>query len=351
MAKELPAAPSMEHFKKQAKALLTAHRNRDESVLDLIRGLHPEFATSSRDEISNRDFTLSDAQLVIARDYAFPSWPKLKRWVEDFSDPLRVSWVEAIKAEDLARVAQLLRMRPRFANSCHIEFEDPWRTKKFPTNTLDYVAAGPWPQTPECLAWNKSRQYNMDLIRLLLDKGALPDGETHHGPCLSWIQNATIAALLVERGARINQWNANGGSPLNYTCWGEDAARMRMLLKLGANPNLADPVTHETCLHEAAGHAFTDGVRLLLESGAEPNARCIANGSRDCHLVVKKLPGTPFSGETPLHRAAVNADADCIRALVDYGADRTLRTAGDETAYDWARRAGRTADLTELLRP
>ena len=349
MAKELPAAPSMEHFKKQAKDLTRGQSYRDESVLSLIKEYHPEATTLSLDEIGQRVFPLSDAQLTVARLYGFPSWPKLKRWVEELSNPLRLPWVEAIKGDDIDEVTRLIALQPDLANSSHIEFDDPWRNKRFPTATLDFVAAGPWPQTPECLAWNRSRKYNLELVRILLASGAHPDGDTHAGPCLSWVRDPQVAALLVEHGAHIDHWYVNGGSPLNYTCWGKDPERMQMLLSLGANPNGTDPVTHESCLHYAAGSAATGCVRLLLNAGADPNSRCITNGNVSSYLVTKKIPGVPLVGETPLHRAAVNADSECIGILLAYGADRSLRTAGDETPCDWARRAHRPPSMVELL--
>jgi ATP-dependent Clp protease ATP-binding subunit ClpC len=58
MSRDLPANPNLEHLKKQAKALL-----------DKLRQANP-------------DATLVDAQHTLAREYAFPSWPKLKAHVE-----------------------------------------------------------------------------------------------------------------------------------------------------------------------------------------------------------------------------------------------------------------------------
>ena len=54
MSRDLPPNPSLEHLKKQAKALLDTLRQQ------------------------NADVTLVDAQHALAREYGFPSWPKLK---------------------------------------------------------------------------------------------------------------------------------------------------------------------------------------------------------------------------------------------------------------------------------
>jgi hypothetical protein len=58
MSRDLPPNPNLEHLKKQAKALLDKLRQ------------------------GNPDATLVDAQHTLAREYAFPSWPKLKAHVE-----------------------------------------------------------------------------------------------------------------------------------------------------------------------------------------------------------------------------------------------------------------------------
>lgn len=46
-----------------------------------------------------------------------------------------------------------------------------------------------------------------------------------------------------------------------------------LLLKHGANPNVAEGGTGTTPLHDAARTGFLDTVRLLVEHGADPQAR------------------------------------------------------------------------------
>lgn len=58
MSRDLPPNPNLEHLKKQAKALLEQLRQ------------------------ANTAATLVDAQHQLAREYGFPSWPKLKAHIE-----------------------------------------------------------------------------------------------------------------------------------------------------------------------------------------------------------------------------------------------------------------------------
>ncbi len=79
MSKYLPPYPSLESLHNQAKQLLKGYRGGSASARRRIQSLHPRFSPGSPPEVSVR---LADAQLVIAREYGFDSWPKLKRRVE-----------------------------------------------------------------------------------------------------------------------------------------------------------------------------------------------------------------------------------------------------------------------------
>ncbi len=83
----LPARPSLEQLKKQAKELLEAQRSQQPEAVRLFAELHP----LKDGEV--RAFALHDAQLVLARRYGFSGWAKLKeevgRLTTDFADRAR----------------------------------------------------------------------------------------------------------------------------------------------------------------------------------------------------------------------------------------------------------------------
>ena len=72
--RSLPPRPSLEFERKAAKALLRQLRAGDSSAQDRARARHPAITTAPQ---------LADAQLVIAREYGFTSWPRLVRYFED----------------------------------------------------------------------------------------------------------------------------------------------------------------------------------------------------------------------------------------------------------------------------
>ena len=83
MSKQLPTNPNLEHLKNQAKALLKAHQKGLSEANSRIREFHPEWSRSSMASVRHADISLSDAQWVIAREYGFYSWSKLKRHVQN----------------------------------------------------------------------------------------------------------------------------------------------------------------------------------------------------------------------------------------------------------------------------
>src|SRR4051812_34963009 len=79
-SKELPARPSLEQYKKQAKDLLknfkSGHREALQLTLERIKKDHPRFGRVGELELKGATLALADAQLIIAREHGFESWPR-----------------------------------------------------------------------------------------------------------------------------------------------------------------------------------------------------------------------------------------------------------------------------------
>jgi hypothetical protein len=88
----LPPRPSLEFEHKAAKALLHRLRAGDSEALARARARHPAIKASPK---------LADAQLVIAREYGFTSWPRLVRYFED-TERQRLSpyLIQSVQRED-----------------------------------------------------------------------------------------------------------------------------------------------------------------------------------------------------------------------------------------------------------
>ncbi|MCC7053188.1 MAG: hypothetical protein IT355_07950 [Gemmatimonadaceae bacterium] len=74
--RSLPPQPSLEFEKKQARRLLRQLQAGDPQALARAQARHPSFPAGTPDRA-----TLSEAQLIIAREYGFSSWPRFSRYL------------------------------------------------------------------------------------------------------------------------------------------------------------------------------------------------------------------------------------------------------------------------------
>ncbi len=86
-SEHLPSNPNLRRLRNQAKDLHKAQKAGDPSALRRIGEFHPRLSGSSQAEVAAAEIVLADAQLVIARELGFASWPKLKTHIESLSSP------------------------------------------------------------------------------------------------------------------------------------------------------------------------------------------------------------------------------------------------------------------------
>lgn len=63
-------------------------RQHDPNALERLRESHPEFQDTNHAKFNRITFALNHAQLVIAREYGFASWAKLKQHVESVAQAI-----------------------------------------------------------------------------------------------------------------------------------------------------------------------------------------------------------------------------------------------------------------------
>ena len=116
--KELPPRPSLEQYRKQAKTLLKGQKNGDADALERMRQHHPRVAKLTDSELCSGKFFLADAQLAVAREHGFESWPKFAKHVEalsreNSSTSKFESAVDAVITGDTVTLERLLREHPQ----------------------------------------------------------------------------------------------------------------------------------------------------------------------------------------------------------------------------------------------
>lgn len=285
MPKSLPATPSLKQLRKQAKDLLSSFQQNDTTAADRFQQHLPRPTNASPFISSETTVNLSDAQLVIAREYGFASWPKLKLYVEALSPartPLRQQELDeamiraANKQKDLTLVQELLDAGANING----------RLAEVGTTALGWAACGG----------------HIMLMKYLLERGADVDmaanGDCTALSCAAGMGQPDAVELLLTRGANANAPQRGNYSPLHAGTYGGN-----------------DKV-----------------VRLLLKAGAEVNVQTTEGQFGQYWFYV------PYCGETPLHNAMAYGSKEMIQMLLDEGADAGIQTRHGETPFHWAGR-------------
>src|SRR5262245_30277706 len=83
LASTLPANPSLEQLRKQAKEFRSAVRTGHSKFTTVGRQFHPRMAHLADTAADWASFSLADAQLLVARCYGFASWGRLREYLSN----------------------------------------------------------------------------------------------------------------------------------------------------------------------------------------------------------------------------------------------------------------------------
>lgn len=178
------------------------------------------------------------------------------------------------------------------------------------------------------------RSSDQDIIRLLLEKGADPNGLPDKRPLLiaSFNGNVDIVRLLVTYGADPNVKGRHGSTALMMA---STKAVASLLLEKGADVNTRTE-DGQTALHGFAAIPDRGLIQLVLLHGADANARDVL-GSTPLHYVLETFG-----------RASTKDVADVCSDLVRAGAKSDLRNDEGVSPLDLARRTNETIIMKSL---
>ncbi|HEX6040452.1 ankyrin repeat domain-containing protein [Longimicrobium sp.] len=168
-----------------------------------------------------------------------------------------------------------------------------------------------------------------DLAELLVAHGRRPDAFE----AAAFGDVDRLRALLDAEPGAVTRFAADGWTPLHLAGFFGHVDAMRLLLERGADVRAVSiNAMRNTPLHATmAGPSGITGARLLVEAGADVNAR-------------------QHGGYTALHAAAQHGAIDVIDLLLDHGADPDLPTDDGRRAVDLARERGHADAADHLVR-
>ena len=330
----LPARPDLGHLRREARDLLRAAQAGDTDAAGRISAV-------------SGGLNLSAAQLAVARDYGFASWPRLKAAVEARSRDLEEQaqrFCEASIRDWSGQAARMLEATPELAGynfATAVVLGDAERVRREIERDPGLVNRPDerWGFTPlhgACASrWHRLDPARADglatVARLLLEAGADPHGTaptgswTPLGCAVAGETNPAIVRLLLERGAVPDDRDL-------YLAGfaGDDHETLRLLLE--HTDDVAE--TARSALAAPIDNGDIEGVRLLLDAGADPNRY------------------TDDADEpAPLMYAAVRTDApaELVDLLLSRGADPAAPGPDGRSPYAFAISKGR-ADLAALFR-
>ena len=142
----------------------------------------------------------------------------------------------------------------------------------------------------------------------------------------------TRATALLKRDPKLLQAYSDDGFPsLGLAIFFQHGELARELIQRGANVNAAARNSQKVApVHAAATVRDRETMKVLLERGADPNAR-------------QQL------GFTPLHSAASRGDVEMAKLLLQNGADPNAKTDDGKNSIDIAEKYGQP-DFAEWFR-
>ncbi len=397
MQRDLPPFPNLQAQRSLAKTLRHAVARGDAEAHQRVRDVHPRFGA----ETDFNDFKLTDAQLVIAREYGFASWPELRRAIESRTavvltpeqkaqalledpflvthphpaeDPVRARalWrtIRAAMAGDQAAVLTELDQDPTLVNA-EFFYASPLVFAAKEGHTDLAMALLQRGANPSCVGWwgeepivkmaeDRGHADTAGMIRRAIAAGHAPDQADAIITLIEAGDHATLATRLAEDPAAAKLHDRQGTSGLHKAVERGDAIAVDLLLSAGADVNEPDgrygmrPIDWAIWKPSFSRVDRWDLVDRLVHAGANETVEIMA-ARRDGDRVRQTASEDPESvnhessfGMTPKAAAAQNGDHELLAWLLDNGADAT-RLEGPWAYALWIAVANNDLRIAEQL--
>ena len=342
----LPARPNLEQYKKQAKDFLRICRSGDSEAIQRIRKYHARSSQLVEAGSLRSALALADAQLVIAREHGFESWPKFAKHIEGLareSSPVSKfeSAADAIVTGDRATLERLLCENPELVRARS--------TRVHRATLLHYISANGFENYRQ-----KSPKNAVEIAKIVLDAGAEVDAvanmygkdttlglvATSVHPSRAGVQIALIETLL-DYGADID--GAPGGWPLLAAALAngrleaaEFLARRGARIDIIGAAGLGRLDLLETFFNKD-GSLKANEMKADLDSGFR--WACLYGRTKVVDFLLEKgadLRAGQNTAQTGLHNAVIGGHLDTIKLLLERNAPLEAKNVYGGTALDQA---------------
>jgi ankyrin repeat protein len=274
-----PSPRNLEFYRKQAKSLLKAARAGDAQATQRLRRSVPRLQAAGGSLPG--DIGLYDAQLALARENGFASWPlfradllasrgdRPKRFRPHVRD---AGWYEQRIAGVLSvhragfpeTLDEIRRNHPRLAAAT----DDELREAEFTEDDARIVVA----REHGFESWDEF-QIHVQAIQ----SGDRREPLVEAFEAIERGDAATVAALVQHHPDLLDAQGTGGSSLLNLAVSTKQTTVCRLLLDLGSDVDLAT-TRGVTPLHEAAYSNQAELIEMLLDAGASPQMNAYGDG-------------------------------------------------------------------------
>jgi ankyrin repeat protein len=309
--RSLPVRPDLDQLRHQAKDLLKAIHNGDPEALDDLQAFHPD----PPDPASAK---LADAQLILARSYQAPSWPRLVQACE---------LIDAIWKDDAEAVRALILEHPHLLHEHATIRNSNWGPPMSYAANLGRDAIISLLHELGATDLEKALgravlQSQMGTARMLyaLLGRPRPPADALGGPAYTLSVSGT--AFILESGGTVYDEAGRRLAPVDVvleTDSRKPAAKHR-ILELYVEHGLVLPDTPVLALHRGRIDLLEEHLRrdpdLLRRTFTHEE---IYPPELGCHDEVLATHGTPLAGATLLHMAVDYDEEEIARWLLDRG--------------------------------
>lgn len=336
VSRGLPQKPHLDVPKREARELLKAWRAKFPEALDRIRRRHPKFREADPAAISAGKFLLSDAQLVIAREYGFSNWAVLKERID--GNTVAGLLQEAIHKDDRETVVRLLKAHP---NLLHVPLWSgnwgPPMSHAANLGRLEIIkAVSALGARDHQHAFDRALlQGKLESARWLHEHGAKLEPGLVMGTCETL--NPAGLGFLAELGAPFTDAKGDRLAPLALALetYGRNPKGKHAVLEIFARQGYALPETPMMALHRGDVERLKEflrrdpgliGRRFSLVEIYPPELGCAKDGKSGMHW-------TPIDGTTLLHLAIDFDEEEIFEMLLARSADADARAKVDAEGF------------------